>query len=226
MVISATKIKILIVMHPSLFRRGIEYNLALHQNMEYSVIPIEKSLSLTLADEGNYVAIVDVDLANSGGYQAIKSLKKQMPGIRIIALTSNYNDDQLYQVLKAQANACLKKDISGEELLSTIRDVAEGANPIQNTLTSRPNLADHIILQFQRLFEERQSQGSFDRLTMREREILIYLAHGLMNRQIAQKLRISEQTIKNHVTSILRKLDVNSRSQAVTSARNQGFILE
>ena len=156
MVINASKIKIVIAMHSSLFRNGIECVLALHDNFEFSVIPVENYMHTDFNDGRISVAIVDVDMADSRGFKVIRNLKNSSPEIKIIALTGNYSDSLLLQILKAQANACLRKDVSAEELLKTIRDVAEGENPIKADMISNPNLADQVILQFQRLFEEKE----------------------------------------------------------------------
>ena len=226
MVINTPKIQVIIAMHPSLFRNGIEYVLALHNNFEFTFIHVENNIHSNFENVRNSVAIVDVDMADSDGFKVIRNLKNSSPEIKIIALTGNYNDALLFQVLKAQANACLRKDVSAEELLKTVRDVAEGENPIKANMINSPHLADQVILQFQRLFEEKETQGFMSCLTLREREILAYLARGLMNKQIALELNISEQTIKNHVTSILRKLNVTNRNKAVAVARYQGILTE
>jgi DNA-binding NarL/FixJ family response regulator len=91
-------------------------------------------------------------------------------------------------------------------------------------LTTRPKLAEQVLQQFQELAWRSEAEGLIAPLTPREMEILNYIAKGFLNKQIAAELAISEQTIKNHVTSILRKLNANARTEAVVVALKQGLI--
>jgi len=139
-------------------------------------------------------------------------------------LTSNPDDAQLFQALKAQATAYLNKEITADQLVDIIRRVARGEHPINESLTTRPNVAEQVLHQFQELSWRSEAEGFISPLTPRETEILNYIAQGYLNKQIAVELNISEQTIKNHVTSILRKLNANARTEAVVVAIKQGLI--
>ncbi|GAI89025.1 unnamed protein product, partial [marine sediment metagenome] len=136
----------------------------------------------------------------------------------------NLDDAQLFQALKAQAVAYLSKEVTADELVDVIRRVARGEHPINESLTTRPKLAEQVLQQFQELSWRSEAEGFISPLTPREREILNYIAQGYLNKQIAAELDISEQTIKNHVTSILRKLNANARTEAVVIAIKQGLI--
>ncbi len=126
--------------------------------------------------------------------------------------------------LKAQAAAYHSKEITAEELGNTIKRVATGEHPINEGLLSRPSVADQVLQQFQELSQRNVTGGLISPLTERETEILNYIARGFLNKQIATTLGISEQTIKNHVTSILRKLNATARTEAVVLAIKQGLI--
>jgi two-component system, NarL family, response regulator DegU len=219
-----SKIRVIIAMLPSLFRSGIESVLVLQENCDFTFITGEYSMQFLLDSGQITVAIVDVDMAESKGFKIIRAIRDRLPESKVIAITGNYCDAIVFQVLKAQANACIRKDVSSEELLRTIQQVAEGENPIKMNLIDSPSLTNQIILHLQRMIEEKENQDLSATLTIREREILFHLARGLMNREIAQELGISQQTIKNHVTSILHKLKVNSREKAVNVAENKGLL--
>ena len=118
----------------------------------------------------------------------------------------------------------MSKEIKADQLVETIRRVAHGEHPINDSLTTRPKVAEQVLHQFQELFRKSEAQNFISPLTPRETEILQYIAKGFLNKQIAAELGISEQTIKNHVTSILRKLNANARTEAVVVAIKQGLI--
>jgi len=170
------------------------------------------------------VALVDIDAPSDSGLKLAHRIKLRLPNIGIIMLTSNPSDTQLFQALKAQAAACLSKEVTAEALVDTIMRVAHGEHPINESLISRPNVADQVLQQFQELSQRSEAEAFISPLTNRETEILNLIAEGYLNKQIAIKLGISEQTIKNHVTSILRKLNANARTEAVVIAIKQGLI--
>jgi len=170
------------------------------------------------------VALLDLDGSVENGLDLARKLKQRSPNIGVIVLTSNPDDNQLFLALKAQAVAYLSKEITGNQLVETIRRVAKGEHPINESLTTRPKLAEHVLQQFQELSSRSEAEAFISPLTPREIEILQYIAQGYLNKQIAAELGISEQTIKNHVTSILRKLNANARTEAVVVAIKQGLI--
>jgi DNA-binding NarL/FixJ family response regulator len=170
------------------------------------------------------VALVDIDAPGEGGLKLARKIKQRLPNIGVVVLTSNPDDAQLFQALKAQAVAYLSKEVTAEELVDIIRRVARGEHPINESLYARPKLAEQVLQQFQELSWRTEAEGFIAPLTPREKEILNYIAQGYLNKQIAAQLDISEQTIKNHVTSILRKLNANARTEAVVVAIKQGLI--
>ena len=219
------KIQVLILSQQPLFQQGIEHSLSLIEDMEMSAATeVNDEVLSTIDNLPPDVAVIDIDAPADGGLAMTRQLKQRLPNIGIIALTSNFNDVQIFQALKAHADACLSKEITAEQLVHTVRRVAHGEHPINESLVTHPILADQVLRQFQELSRQSEAQPFISPLTKREIEILDYIAQGFLNKQIAVKLGISEQTIKNHVTSILRKLNANARTEAVVVALKQGLI--
>jgi DNA-binding NarL/FixJ family response regulator len=170
------------------------------------------------------VVIIDLDSSPDNSLSLARRLKQRLPNVAIITLTSHSSDDQLFQVIENRVAAYLSKEIIGDQLAEMVRRVARGEYPINESLSSRPELAGKILSQFQELSVKTESEALIAPLTMRETEVLNYVAQGCSNKQIAAKLNISEQTIKNHVASIMIKLNANARTQAVVIAVQQGLI--
>jgi DNA-binding NarL/FixJ family response regulator len=219
-------IEVLLVSPQSFFRKGIEMALATNEEirMVYSTTGINDQLLATLDSMLPDVALVDIDLPGDTAWAVVSKIKQHAPSIAIVVLTSNASDAQLFQALKGQAAAYLTKDISDEQLTEIVRRVANGEHPINESLTNRPKVAEQVLQKFQELSSRTEAEVLVSPLTPRETEILNYIGQGLLNKQIAVKLGISEQTIKNHVTSILRKLNANARTEAVVVAIKQGLI--
>ena len=219
------KIQVYIISQQSLFRHGIQHSLS---NMPDIAVAGTAEISdgvLTVVDNlPPDVALLDIDGAAEAGLTLSKKIKQHAPSIAIVVLASNPNDEQLFEVLKGQAASYLSKESTAEQLVETIRRVAHGEHPINESLTTRPKVAEQVLLQFQELSRRTEAEAVISPLTPREMEILKYIGLGYLNKQIAAELSISEQTIKNHVTSILRKLNANARTEAVVLALKQGLI--
>ena len=170
------------------------------------------------------VVIVDTDNSPDSSLSLVRRLRQCLPSVGVIMLTTNPGDDQLFQALEDRVAAYLSKEIIGDRLAEMVRRVARGEYPINESLASRPELAGKILSQFQELSGKTEAETLIAPLTTRETEVLNYVAQGHSNKQIAAKLDISEQTIKNHVASIMIKLNANARTQAVVIAVQQGLI--
>jgi len=219
------KILVFVVSQQSLFQQGIEHSLSDVADIAISGIVEVGDQALSAIDNlPPDVAIVDIDGPSDDSLALAHRIKQRSPNIGVIVLTSNPNDTDLFQALKAQAVAYLSKEVTADQLVSVIRRVANGEHPINESLTTRPKLAEHVLHQFQELYWRSEAESFLSPLTPRETEILNYIAKGYLNKQIAAELGISEQTIKNHVTSILRKLNANARTEAVVVAIKQGLI--
>lgn len=221
----SSKIHVLIVSQQVLFRQGIEHTLSTMEDIEITgAADYNNGVSFAVDDFPPDVAIVDIDAPYSTGLELAYRIKQRLPSIGIVVLTSNPNDAKLFQALKCQTAAYLSKEVTHEQLVYTIKRVANGEHPINESLTSRPDVANRVLHQFQGLAWRGETENLISPTTPRETEILDYIAQGYLNKQIAKKLGISEQTIKNHVTSILRKLNANARTEAVVIGIKQGLI--
>jgi two-component system, NarL family, response regulator DegU len=219
------KTQVYIISQQSLFRQGIQQSLS---NLpDIGVIGTSEINDGVLTVVDNMppdVALLDIDGSTEAGLTLARKIKQHSPSIAIVVLASNPNDEQLFEVLKGQAASYLSKETTAERLVETIRRVAHGEHPINESLTTRPKVAEQVLLQFQELSRRSEAEAYISPLTPREMEILKYIGQGFLNKQIAVELGISEQTIKNHVTSILRKLNANARTEAVVLALRQGLI--
>jgi two-component system NarL family response regulator len=148
------------------------------------------------------------------GIEAARRIRDLSPSTRILMLTVSDEEDDLYEAIKAGANGYLLKEISVEEVAEAIRAVVQGQSMIS------PTMASKLLTEFNALAkkaEERQ-QYPTPTLTTRELEVLKLVAKGMSNREIADALYISENTVKNHVRNILEKLHLHSRMEAVIYA--------
>jgi len=219
------KIRVLIVSQQSLFRQGIEHSLSDVEDIKVlGTAEVNDEVLSAIDTLPPDVALVGVDAPADSGLTLARKIKQRLPVIGVVVLSSNPDDAQLFQALKAQAVACLSKEITAKDLIETVRRVARGEHPINEALTDRPKVAEQVLQQFQELSWRSEAEGVIAPLTPRETEILNYIAKGYLNKQIAAELDISEQTIKNHVTSILRKLNANARTEAVVVAIKKGLI--
>ena len=219
------KIQVFIISQQSLFKQGIEHTFAGVEDISISgITDVNDSVLKAIDNLPPDVALLDIDGPVETGIELAKKIKQRSPNIGVIVLSSAMDDNQLFMALKAQAVAYLSKEVTADQLVETVRRVAKGEHPINEYLTNRPKVAEHVLQQFQELSARSEAEAFMSPLTPREIEILQYIAEGYLNKQIAAELGISEQTIKNHVTSILRKLNANARTEAVVVAIKQGLI--
>jgi two-component system response regulator DegU len=218
------KIKVCIISPQSLFRQGVRHSLADIRDIEI-ISETEADDALSVVEKSlPDVVMVDIDIPSDGGLKLARQIRQRLPNIGVIVLTSNPDDDQLFQSIKAQASAYLSKDITAEELASTVKRTAKGEHPINESFISHPKVAEQVLHHFRDLPLGHGAESFISPVTAREQEILNYMAKGYLNKQIALALEISEQTVKNHVTSILRKLNANARTQAVVEAIKHGLV--
>jgi len=219
------KIQVFVISQQSLFQQALDHSLSDTEDITIcGTMGLNEEVLKVIDNLPPDVALLDIDGPSDVGIDLARKIKQRSPNIGVIILTSNPDDNQLFLALKAQAVAYLSKEVTGAQLSEIIRRVAKGEHPINESLTSRPRVAEHVLQQFQELTSRSESQAFISPLTPREIEILQYIAQGYLNKQIAAELGISEQTIKNHVTSILRKLNANARTEAVVVAIKQGLI--
>ena len=176
------------------------------------------------------VVLVDTELPIYQIVPAVQRLKHECPGSPVVLLGHRSSDDELFAAIQAGAAAHVLDDARPSELVRTIRAVADGEYLIDQEVAARPAVARHVLEAFRdaSLFREVANQDlastAFAPLSPRESEILEAIARGMTNKDVAAALSIGEQTVKNHVTSILRKLAVNGRTQAVLYALRKSWI--
>ncbi|MFW9835501.1 MAG: LuxR C-terminal-related transcriptional regulator [Candidatus Thorarchaeota archaeon] len=218
-------INILIISPQTMFRKGMEFTLSSEPDIKIiDSVDFDNGVEYSVENLPPDIAILDVDGSGNTGFDIARRLKQRLPNIATIIFTSYPDDQQLFLALKAQAAACLSKEATTNDIIQTIRRLVQGEYPINESLRDRPRVAEHVLEQFQELSSQSDTRDLISPLTRREIEILEYIAKGFLNKQIASELEISEQTIKNHVTSILRKLNANARTEAVVIAIKQGII--
>ena len=161
------------------------------------------------------VVLMDLVMAPVDGIEATRQIKAQQPDVKILVLTSFATDDKVFPAIKAGALGYLIKDTAPEELVQAIRQVHQG----QATL--HPAIAQKLLAE---IAAPADQEPTPDPLTGREVEVLKLLAHGLTNQEIADKLVIGITTVYSHVSSILSKLHLATRTQAALYALREGYV--
>jgi DNA-binding NarL/FixJ family response regulator len=169
------------------------------------------------------VVLMDLHMPGMDGVRATEQITGELPGARVLALSTFDLDENVVAALRAGACGFLPKDVSPEELVEGVRVVHRGEAAVA------PRLLTGLIGTFVRAPEPRRAvpsphQDNVARLTEREREILVLIARGLSNAEIAQELGVASSTVKNHVTSLFAKIDVRDRAQAVIVAYEAALI--
>lgn len=220
------RIRVFVADRHALFREGIRRVLSAYPDLEVWGEGVPSSELLPELEAGGPgVLLVDIDLPSLQGLDVARLVKRRCPGYGIIVLDPYWDDEHLFRAIKAGAAGYASKDIGPRELVELVRQVGQGRYPINDAVLTRPQVAQRVLRQFQDLSVlGREIQEFMSPLSARELEVLRYVASGYSNKQIAAALNLSEQTIKNHITSILRKLDANDRTQAVVMALRQGWI--
>jgi two-component system response regulator DegU len=219
------EIIVAIIDKQAFFRAGVRQ--ALSEKSGFKVLeyePSDESLELIEADSPD-VVLLDINFPALSGLELGRKIARRFPNSKVVMLSPNYNDEELFEVIKTGAVAYLNKSTTTEELIAIIRRACQGEYPINDSLIARPAVAEHVLKQFRDIVSAGKILETVTApLTYRETQILNYIAEGNSNKQIAHILEISEQTIKNHVSSILRKLNANDRAHAVALAIRNGWI--
>lgn len=157
------------------------------------------------------VVLMDVRLPDGSGVDACREIKKSHPDIRVVMLTSYSDEEAIVGAVMAGANGYLLKQADSDQLTRAIREAAEGASSLD------PRAAGALLNQFREL-SAKQAEAELAGLTDRERRMLTLIAEGYTNRAIGDVLHLSEKTVRNHVSQLLRKLGFQRRSQAAAWA--------
>jgi DNA-binding NarL/FixJ family response regulator len=223
---SENAIRIMIVEDHPLFRQGLRRVLETEDDLRViaEVDDGEQAIASALKLQPE-VILMDINLPRINGLQATRQITSALEQTRVIVLTAYHDDEQLFHALKAGAAAYYPKQVDPQTLISAVRAVSQGNYVIGEDVMAKPQVASWLIKQFEELavFDESPSD-MFTPLSAREMTILQLIARGASNKEIARELHISRQTVKNHMSSILRKLAVNDRTQAAVLALRWGWI--
>jgi DNA-binding NarL/FixJ family response regulator len=171
------------------------------------------------------IALVNVCPPLFTGFGVARQIARRCPKVAVVMISPNPDDDQLFQAIKLGAVAFLGDDASADEMVAVLRRVGCGQYPINDSLLERPNTALKILQMFHNLSQMGTDVDALvTPLSPREREILRYIAEGNSNKRIAWVLGVGEQTIKNYIASIMRKLNANDRTHAVVLAIRRGWL--
>jgi DNA-binding NarL/FixJ family response regulator len=229
--VAPTRDTIMIVDDHPLFRQGLRR--LIEDGSRFTVVA-EASTgfeAIRMADIYEpHIILSDIQLPGVTGLKIARILKKQHPSTHIIIVSMHVDDDRLFDAVRAGAAAFFSKDIEAQELLDAIARVANGEQLINQTVLQRPQLAWKVLTEFRSLADRgvdgeiaKPAQSAIP-LSVREIEVLDCVAQGLSNKEIADALYITEQTVKNHMTAVLRKLEVTDRVQAVLFAVKHGWV--
>jgi two-component system, NarL family, response regulator DegU len=221
---------VMIIDREPFFRAGLRQALSQQDVLEILECDPEEGKTATekIVASSPDVALVDIGYPTLMGLELGKKIARSFPATKVVMLSANPNDDdeELFEVIKSGAAAYLRsKDCTPTNLMETIKKASHGEYPINDSVSSRPKVAWRVLRQFQDIAAIGMTiEDITTPLTSKEVQILNYIAEGNTNKRIASVLGISEQTIKNHVSAILRKLNANDRAHAVFLALRNGWI--
>jgi two-component system, NarL family, response regulator LiaR len=206
-------IRLLIADDHPIVRQGVRFLLEQHRDLEVVGEAGEGAVAVRLAEELKPdVILLDLVMPGQDGVETIRELRRRARGVRILVLTSYHGDELIYRAIRAGALSYLLKDVEAGELVRAVRAAARGESVLH------PRVAARVL---SGLRGDELTEG----LTRRELEVLTRLARGDTNREIAAALHISEETVKTHVSNLLAKLQVESRTQAALYALRRKLVL-
>jgi DNA-binding NarL/FixJ family response regulator len=159
------------------------------------------------------VVLMDINMPGTNGIEATRVIKRELPQVGVIALTIHEEEEYVLELVRAGVSGYVLKDIAPAKLVETIKTVANGHSIID------PSITNKLFGEISRLGNRnRRIKEDWETLTDREMDVLNLISRGQSNKEIARSLTISEKTVKNHITNIFRKLQVDDRTQAVLFA--------
>jgi DNA-binding NarL/FixJ family response regulator len=221
------KITVLIVDDHQIFRQGLRDSVSLDSDIDVIGEASNGETALKLAKElSPRVVLMDVNLPGMNGLQVAQRLRREAPNARTVILTAYDDEEQLFHAIRSGAHAYCTKEVSPARLIEVLRHVSLGKYVVGERVMSEDQLAAWLLRASERFAFTvgDEAQEPFEALSPREMEIIQYITRGLSNKMIAHRLGISHQTVKNHMTSILRKLDVEDRTQAAIYAIRHGWV--
>ncbi|GAM12004.1 response regulator [Mesobacillus selenatarsenatis] len=221
--------KIVIIDDHQLFREGVKRILDFESTFEVVAEGDDGSEAISLVDQHQPdVVIMDINMPNTNGVEATAELIEKYPESKVIILSIHDDENYVTHALKTGATGYLLKEMDADALVEAVKVVADGGSYLH------PRVTHNLVKEYRRLSAD---EGGSDKyispveirrplhlLTRRECEVLQLLADGKSNRGIGEALFISEKTVKNHVSNILQKMNVNDRTQAVVVAIKNGWV--
>jgi DNA-binding NarL/FixJ family response regulator len=215
----AKRIRVLVIDDNRLVRDGLAAVLDAQPDVKVVAVAEDQVTGLQqLRELTPHIVLVDAALDNGDSYSFVETLRKTVPGVKVIVMDLLPAPEDVIEFVQAGANGFIMKDATIEDLVSTIRSVALGADVVPPALTG--TLLSHIVQQA----AGRRTPDLVEavRMTKREREIMNLIAEGLSNKEIAQRLSIATYTVKSHVHNILEKLALHSRLQIAAYTHKSG----
>ncbi|MFC6038017.1 response regulator [Paenisporosarcina macmurdoensis] len=219
--------KIVIIDDHQLFREGVKRILDFEDSFEVIAEGDDGSDALSLYEQYvPEVILMDINMPRKNGVEATGELMAKYPEAKVIMLSIHDDESYVMHALKTGALGYMLKEMDADAIIQAIKVVAAGGSYLH------PKVTRNLVSEFRRL-SERENKGTFHQseirrpfhlLTKRECEVLQLLTDGQSNRMIGETLFISEKTVKNHVSSILQKMNVNDRTQAVVTAIKNGWV--
>jgi DNA-binding NarL/FixJ family response regulator len=214
--VAVRAIRVLVVDDQTLFRTGLTSLLSEDERVDVVGQAVDGADAVKQAVKVKPdVVLMDIKMPNVDGIEATRQIIEAVPGVKVLVLTTFETDSQVIQVLKAGASGYVLKDSSAAAIVSSIVAVMSGERVMASAVANR-------VLEM--LTGTTTPKEFYDGLTNREIEILKLLANGMANKQIAYRLKISEKTVRNHVSNTYEKLGIYDRSQAVLYAVRKGLV--
>jgi two-component system, NarL family, response regulator DegU len=221
--------KIVIVDDHQLFREGVKRILDFEPSFEVVAEGDDGSEAISLVDQHHPdVIIMDINMPNTNGVEATAELIEKYPESKVIILSIHDDENYVTHALRTGATGYLLKEMDADALIEAVKVVADGGSYLH------PRVTHNLVKEYRRLSSEENGSDKYispveirrplHLLTRRECEVLQLLADGKSNRGIGEALFISEKTVKNHVSNILQKMNVNDRTQAVVVAIKNGWV--
>lgn len=226
------KIRIVLIDDHQLFREGVKRILAMESEFEIVADGEDGTQAVELVEQYHPdVILMDINMPNMNGVEATRELVTTYPNVKVLILSIHDDESYVTHVLKTGAAGYLLKEMDADALIEAVKVVASGGAYIH------PKVTHNLIKEYRRLateddkyeesigYREVEYRKPLHILTRRECEVLQLMTDGQSNRAIGESLYISEKTVKNHVSNILQKMNVNDRTQAVVEAIKKGYVV-